>query len=146
MEKERGACVLAVVIKDKKILLQRKIYKDESDGWKTIGGKRFFKPSKWGLPGGVREDDESDEEAVKREVKEETGVDVCPGKQRVMRKRENHDIIAIYCELRGGALRVSPDREVQWVSLSKVPSGRDMHPNHREMLKEMMADLGIDYY
>lgn len=58
----RGVSVDAVIIKDKSILLI----------------KRGVEPYKgyWATPGGYLDWDESAEDAVKREVKEETGLDV----------------------------------------------------------------------
>lgn len=58
----KGICILD----DKKILILR-IQND-------CGGE-----GKWDLPGGGIEDNESDEDALKREVKEETNLHIVPG-------------------------------------------------------------------
>jgi len=54
----------ALMIKDKKVLLNLR----------AKGVEKF--PGCWGFPGGKNDDGETPEEAVVREVKEETGIDV----------------------------------------------------------------------
>jgi ADP-ribose pyrophosphatase YjhB (NUDIX family) len=58
--KLRHVCVNAVVILDKKILLVKR-------------SEKLMEGGKWGLPGGFVNRDETVDEAVSRELKEETG-------------------------------------------------------------------------
>lgn len=58
-----------MIIKDNRILLGHRIA-----GGKDTGG--IFEPDSWCLPGGKQEYDETIFECAKREVKEETNLDV----------------------------------------------------------------------
>jgi ADP-ribose pyrophosphatase YjhB (NUDIX family) len=91
--------------------------------------KRLHPPleGQWSLPGGLVELGESLAEAVVREVREETGLDVEPGPvvevvDRVQRladgRIEYHFVIVDYlCRSRGGDASSGSDAEaVQWVA------------------------------
>ncbi len=82
--------------------------------------QRAHEPLKgrWTIPGGMVEVGEELREAVRRELKEETGLDVEPGKlievfdriQTVGRRVRYHFVIADYlCRLKGGRLRPASD-------------------------------------
>lgn len=111
----------AVILKDESVLLIRR-------GQPPLKGF-------WSLPGGVLEAGELLEEAVHREVLEETGLEVEPVAvvevfQRIMRDRsgrpEYHYVIVDYlCEVTGGNLQAASDVDnAEWVR-------RDDFPNYR---------------
>jgi 8-oxo-dGTP diphosphatase len=90
--------------------------------------RRGHEPLKgcWTIPGGMVEVGEELREAVQRELKEETGLDVEPGKlietfdriQRAGRRVRYHFVIADYlCRLKSGKLRPASDvLDARWVS------------------------------
>lgn len=80
----------------------------------------------WQFPGGSIEDDESVEEAVVRELKEETGVDVKVLEiigERVHPYTKKH-MTYIACEYVGGELKVNDDdlEKAEWAKISELRS------------------------
>ncbi|MEM3700682.1 MAG: NUDIX hydrolase [Candidatus Bathyarchaeia archaeon] len=107
----------AVIIKDGKILLEKR---------KSEPGR-----GKWSIPGGLVELGESVSQTVVREVAEETGLEVCEPElidvvDNVVRD-ENGEIkyhfviIDYFVKLKGGKLNASSDaEELRWVPLCEV--------------------------
>jgi len=94
-------------------------------------GKQPLKGA-WSLPGGAVETGESLDAAVRREVHEETGLDVKPLKvfqifERIMRDArgapEYHYVLIDYiCRVTGGDLRAGDDvSRVEWVRRRDLP-------------------------
>jgi 8-oxo-dGTP diphosphatase len=85
--------------------------------------RRGHAPSagRWSLPGGRVEAGETDAEAVRREVREETGLDVLVGRRVGTVERDGpdgvvYDIRDYACSVTGGRLRPGDDAsEVRWV-------------------------------
>lgn len=84
------------------------------------------KNDSWSLPGGAVEEGEFLEEAVIREAKEETGMDIqvfgiVSVNEAILEKYDDHALfITFRAELQGGSLQVTrPDEisEVQWIDI-----------------------------
>lgn len=93
---------------------------------------------KWGLPGGRLDIGESYLDGLKRELKEETGLDVVPGapvyigEWRPNIQGKQHQIIAIFtqCSYSGGDILLSEEHEAfAWVSLSDIEKYQFMAPD-----------------
>ncbi|MBB2937240.1 ADP-ribose pyrophosphatase YjhB (NUDIX family) [Amycolatopsis bartoniae] len=70
----------------------------------------------WSLPGGRVEPGESDAQAVVREMREETGLDVRPGALVGTVVRGRYEIHDYACEVLSGDLRAGDDAdEARWV-------------------------------
>lgn len=106
------------------------IYREDS----VLMAQRGKEPLKgwWSLPGGALELGESLEEGVRREVREETGLDIRPVCvleifERIIRDAggatEYHYVLIDYiCEIAGGELCAGDDAcAVQWVKRADLP-------------------------
>ncbi|MGQ9679242.1 MAG: NUDIX hydrolase [Candidatus Bathyarchaeia archaeon] len=115
--------------------------------------KRGHEPSKgvWGLPGGVVELGETIEEAVRREVKEETGVEVSPvrlltvldsiTKDKSGRIRYHYILFEFLCKFLRGELKAYSDvQDAMWVSLSSL-GAVDIMPWTRKFIDKIYSDL-----
>ena len=109
----RPATVDALVFKENNVLLVKR-------------GREPFK-GKWALPGGFIEESETAEEACRREVKEETGLDVKVLELHAVYSAPGRDLrgcvsVVFFCRLEGGELRGGDDaKEAQWHSLDSLP-------------------------
>ena len=121
----RGVSIDAVIIKDNKILLiQRGVEPN----------KRF-----WGTPGGYVSWDESTEETVKREVKEETSLDVIETKLvGVYSSPSRHpkqviNLVYLVKVNDGEAIHGDDAMDAKWFFLDKLPD--QMALDHKQNIQ-----------
>lgn len=112
----------AVILRQQELLLVRKSALDPNN------------PNRWELPGGRLDGDESVDEALRREVREEVGLEVTPGRLlhlwewNLRTTDETVKVIAVarFCEIESGTVsRVNNTAEdflsdVRWVPLSSA--------------------------
>lgn len=77
-------------------------------------------PLKWEFPGGRKEEEETDREALARELRERLGVDVEVG-QQVMHVAHSYpdydiDFRVFRCRMRGGAVNRTRVHDFRWVA------------------------------
>ncbi|MFE5212917.1 NUDIX domain-containing protein [Streptomyces sp. NPDC056600] len=100
---------------------------------------RLWNPAlPWGLPTGFAKRGEEFGQTVVREVKEETGLDVRPG--RLLRLRSGFRLrleVAYEAELVGGELAVDDFEilEARWCDPGDLPEG--LQPSHHELLTDL---------
>lgn len=115
--------------------------------------KRGHEPFKgeWAVPGGRIEDNETAEECARREMKEETGLDVEPIKFTGLYSDPNRDprgiIVAAFLVKRiGGDVRAGDDAdEAKWFDLNALPK---LCSDHGKIVSEAIKRIPlpkIDY-
>lgn len=101
---------------------------------------RFWRPGSWGLPSGYANRNEKLEETLRREVREETGLDIEVA--RYLRMVSGFRLrleVSFRGKLRGGTLQLDP-REIidaQFFSTGALPEG--LLPSHREIIELAFA-------
>jgi 8-oxo-dGTP diphosphatase len=105
------------------------------EGDRVLLVKRVHPPiqGQWSIPGGVLEVGELIRDAAKREVREETGLEIEPGEllgvfDRVLRDPEkrvqyHYVLIDFLCHRIGGDLQAASDAaEARWFTLEELPA------------------------
>ena len=120
--------------------------------------KRGNEPAKgkWGIPGGIVEVGEKAEDAIVREVYEETGIKIRPEKvltvfDSITRDSENciryHYVLIEYlCSYQGGEPKAGSDAsDVKWIPINKIPSADIMERTRRFLIK-VGNEQGLDTF
>jgi 8-oxo-dGTP diphosphatase len=119
------------IIEGNKILLIK--FNDTKGSWS----------GKWTVPGGKVEFGERILDAVKREAKEETGLDVEPVKlievDEAIVGEERHYIFLNYlCKIVGGKLKPSSDAaDAKWFSKEEIEKIETNHPSVKRSLQRL---------
>jgi ADP-ribose pyrophosphatase YjhB (NUDIX family) len=97
----------------------------------------------WSVPGGRVEPGESDETAVIREMREETGLDVTPGTFVGNARRGPYDIHDYACSITGGTLRAGDDAlDARWIDAQTLIE-LDKDGRLAELLFVTLRDWGV---
>ncbi len=110
----------SIIEKDGKILVLKRSSKDP------------FKADCWDLPGGIMNFGEEVVAALKREVKEECGLEVETLSPMDVSTRidneEQYVAVTFICEYKSGTVKLSKDHsEFKWVDAKKVPDLEDLN-------------------
>ncbi|MFA6076659.1 MAG: NUDIX domain-containing protein [Candidatus Paceibacterota bacterium] len=95
----------------------------------------------WNLPGGTLEDFESPKNAVIREVKEETGLDVKVSKLLGVYNKENKNDMAFsfLCEAVGGKITLNDEADrIEYFEVDKLPA--NSVPKQVERIKDALSN------
>ncbi|AGM03669.1 NUDIX hydrolase [Amycolatopsis keratiniphila] len=97
----------------------------------------------WSVPGGRVEPGETDEAAVIREMREETGLDVIPGTPVGNVRRGPYDIHDYACTVTGGTLRAGDDADdARWIDAETLIE-LDKGGRLAELLFVTLRDWGV---
>lgn len=123
-----GQSVTGVVIRDNKVLLARHTYG---------GGKGMLI-----IPGGYVNQGETPQDALRREYREETGIEVEPGGIIGIRFNQKDWYIAFRAEYRSGEARSDHDEnsEVVWMELSEVFGREDVPELTKKLVRSAMQE------
>ena len=120
----------AILIKDSKILIA-----------KRKAGDRLA--NKWEFPGGTVEDDESPEQCLKREMKEEFDIDVTVGEyfgESIYRYDHGSiKLLAYRTYWTGGEIQPKVHDDYKWVHISQL-SDYDLAPADIPIAREVMKN------
>ncbi len=122
----------SVLIRDDKVLLVKRL------------PRRKVYPGLWDLPGGHIEGDESAEEALRREAREELGVEIQEYRElgTVLDPVEPADIdVFAISKWRGEPMNAAPDEhsEIGWFTADKLPESAALDCYRKEVLEAMAA-------
>ena len=95
----------------------------------------------WNLPGGALELAEAPWEGVKREVKEETGLDVeVSNLTGIYSKQGKNDIVFSFaCKIIGGEITLNDEADkIEYFEISKIP--KNTVPKHVERIKDFLSN------
>lgn len=95
----------------------------------------------WNLPGGGMESGETVDEAVRREVYEETGLEVAVERLvGVYSKPQKQEVVLLFrCSITGGTLMATEEsRECRFFALDDLP--RNTLPKHRQRIEDALLD------
>ncbi len=100
----------------------------------------------WDLPGGLIDDGESEEEAMIREIGEETGLEAeiisRSGKWRLLREKDNNwvDMQNFLCRIVGGEYKESDEHEVgEWKTYEEI---KGLKIKHESFLRALEEEIG----
>lgn len=122
--------VAALIKKDNKILIAKR-----STGNKDVIGK-------WEFPGGKVEENETEEQAIEREIKEEFDILVKAEKfvTNVISKDKDRQIdLRLYlCKYIDGKIKLNDHSDYKWVHKDEI-LGYDLAALDRELIKKMVG-------
>ena len=134
----RHVVVDGLVIKDKRILLVKR------------GPGSFIEIGKWALPGGYLELDETCEQAIIREVKEETGYDgkiikllgIIDNPHRPHEQnRQNVSVLYLIKALKKVGSFDHEVSEIKWFDLDHLPTVEEIAFDHLDTINLYKSDL-----
>ena len=126
----RHVVVDAITVKDQKILLIRRALQLSNGG-------------KWAIPGGFLDRDETCEQAIAREVKEETGLKATSVKLFKItddpnRKNEDRQNVAfVYIVEASGQIKFDPHEvtDAKWFNINNLPKENEFAFDHYEIIR-----------
>ncbi|MFW3147008.1 MAG: (deoxy)nucleoside triphosphate pyrophosphohydrolase [Thermoplasmatota archaeon] len=125
----------AVILKDGRILIAQRLPDSR------------FEPSKWEFPGGKVDFGEHPEEALKRELREELGIDIEVGALYHLASHvyfrnglERHVVILFYlCKITNGTPAPLDCQDLKWTSRSELPDNIFVEGDN-EMVSTVIED------
>ncbi|MEE3852759.1 NUDIX domain-containing protein [Gordonia sp. LSe1-13] len=129
----RRVVVAGAIVADRRLLLAQRSYPPEVAGM-------------WELPGGKAEPGESRESALRRELREELGVEVTVGAALKESVALRHDLVlvALRAHIEDGTPRAVEHRAVRWVDadeLRRLHAEGSLVPADTAWVPELLADL-----
>lgn len=98
--------------------------------------------SGWGIPGGFIKENEQPEQAVKREICEEIGLEIEAIELIRVRTTNRHVEILVHARGRGeGKPKNFEIMQVGWFAFDEMPP--EMHHSQKQLIQEVLADKAV---
>ena len=100
----------------------------------------------WSMPGGKVEQSEFLDQALIREVKEETGYDVSVGEiisvneRKIVESKEHALFFTFTCELLGGEMKITDPEEISEVTWVDISIANQHMPYHEQGVEQLMME------
>jgi 8-oxo-dGTP diphosphatase len=117
---------------------------ERADGRVLITQRRpqAFMPLKWEFPGGKVEPEETDQDALKRELREELGIEVSVGEQFMSMLHEYPEFVIDFnvyrCTLSSGSMQALGVLAFRWVAISQLEAF-DFPPADMPTVKSLLG-------
>jgi len=95
---------------------------------------------KWEFPGGKLEENESMEECIKREIKEELGIEISVIKKFCIEKKDEIELHVFTANYEKGNIKLNFHNDAKWIGIEEL-NNYDFLPLDKRIVKKIQSHL-----